>query len=72
MLLPEILKREPEDGRCSGQVNRIGEMKLSFADRSWLLSRPSGTKPLVRVCADQESETEMEVLLEQGRKYLLG
>jgi len=47
-------------------------VKFIFEDGSWLLLRPSGTEPLVRVYAESESKEEMEVLLEQGRKYLLG
>jgi phosphoglucomutase len=72
--LPEKLKQEPAeiDGRRIEQVNRMDGVKFTFADGSWLLLRPSGTEPLVRVYAESESDTEMEVLLEQGRKYLLG
>jgi phosphomannomutase len=46
-------------------------VKFIFEDGSWLLLRPSGTEPLVRIYAESESEKELEVLLEQGRKYLL-
>ncbi|HEV7843093.1 MAG TPA: hypothetical protein VGO69_05315, partial [Pyrinomonadaceae bacterium] len=72
--LPEKLKQEPKDisGRQIARVNRMDGVKFIFADGSWLLLRPSGTEPLVRVYAESESDTEMEVLLEQGRKYLLG
>jgi phosphoglucomutase len=72
--LPEKLKQEPAEigGRRIERVNRLDGVKFIFADGSWLLLRPSGTEPLVRVYAESESDTEMEVLLEQGRKYLLG
>jgi phosphoglucomutase len=72
--LPEKLKQEPAEieGRRIERVNRLDGVKFTFADGSWLLLRPSGTEPLVRVYAESESDTEMEVLLEQGRKYLLG
>ena len=36
-----------------------------------MLMRPSGTEPLVRVYAESEDEGDLEVLLEEGRKYLL-
>lgn len=71
--LPERLGREPEQigGRRVERVNRMDGVKFIFADGSWLLMRPSGTEPLVRIYAESESEKDLEVLLEQGRKYLL-
>ena len=71
--LPERLKREPEEigGRRVASVNRTDGVKYIFADGSWLLMRPSGTEPVVRVYAESESEQDLEVLLEQGRKFLL-
>jgi phosphoglucomutase len=71
--LPEKLGREPEQigGRPIARTNRIDGVKFIFEDGSWLLMRPSGTEPLVRVYAETESEKDLEVLLEQGRKYLL-
>jgi alpha-D-glucose phosphate-specific phosphoglucomutase len=72
--LQERLKEEPTTlaGRAIKTINRIDGVKLIFEDDSWLLVRPSGTEPLVRIYAESESAKDMEVLLEQGRKYLLG
>jgi phosphoglucomutase len=71
--LPERLSREPEaiGGRRVASVNRMDGVKFIFEDGSWLLMRPSGTEPLVRIYAETEAEPELEVLLEQGRKFLL-
>jgi len=80
-LTPEImsalknkLNQEPTalGGRTIKNINRIDGVKFIFQDDSWLLVRPSGTEPLVRIYAESESAEDMEVLLEQGRKYLLG
>ena len=73
-ILKEKLKEEPTtiDGRKVKSLNRIDGLKIIFEDDSWLLVRPSGTEPLVRIYAESESAKDMEVLLEQGRKYLLG
>jgi phosphomannomutase len=58
--------------RTINPINRIDGMKLIFEDDSWRLVRPAGNEPLVRVYAESESTKNMEVLREQGRKYLLG
>jgi phosphoglucomutase len=71
--LPERLGREPKEigGRRVASVNRMDGVKFIFGDGSWLLLRPSGTEPLVRIYAESESAEDLEVLLEQGRKFLL-
>jgi phosphoglucomutase len=71
--LPEKLAREPREigGRRVEQVNRADGVKFIFADGSWLLMRPSGTEPLVRIYAESESESELKELLENGRQHLL-
>lgn len=73
-VLPDKLAREPEEigGRRVENVNRTDGVKFIFADGSWLLMRPSGTEPLVRIYAESESETDLKELLEHGRQYLLG
>lgn len=72
--LSEKLNQDPTEigGRAIERTNRMDGVKFMFADGSWLLMRPSGTEPLVRIYAESESATDLEVLLEQGRKYLLG
>ena len=72
--LKEKLAQEPTeiDGRQIARTNRLDGVKFIFEDGSWLLMRPSGTEPVVRIYAESESATDLEVLLEQGRKYLLG
>lgn len=72
--LKEKLSREPSevDGRKVENINRMDGVKFIFTDGSWMLMRPSGTEPLVRIYAESENKQDLEVLLEQGRKYLLG
>ena len=55
------------------KINRIDGVKFLFADgNSWMLMRPSGTEPLVRIYAESESKKDVDALLEAGKKYLLG
>lgn len=72
--LKEKLLQEPSEigGRKIENINRLDGVKFIFADRSWMLLRPSGTEPLVRIYAESENREDLEVLLEQGRRYLLG
>ena len=44
--------------------------KFEFSDDSWLLIRPSGTEPLLRVYAEAPSETKAKQLLGFARKFL--
>jgi len=49
------------------RVNDADGFKVLLADGSWLLVRPSGTEPKLRVYAEAESEARVEELLEAGR-----
>jgi phosphoglucomutase len=72
--LPGKLKQEPSEigGRKIDKIDRTDGVKYIFTDGSWLLMRPSGTEPVVRVYAEAESTAVLEELLEQGRQYILG
>ena len=68
------LAQDPKEigGRRIERTNRMDGVKFIFTDGSWLLMRPSGTEPVVRIYAESESADDLEVLLEQGHKFLLG
>ena len=72
--LKEKLAQEPTEigGRKIENINRMDGVKFIFEDGSWMLMRPSGTEPMVRIYAEAENKELLEVLLEQGRHYLLG
>lgn len=71
--LPEILGKDPSEigGRRVEKLSRMDGVKFLFEDGTWMLMRPSGTEPLVRIYAESEDIKDLEVLLEQGRNYLL-
>jgi phosphoglucomutase len=71
--LQEKLSREPSDigGKKIERINRTDGVKYIFADESWMLMRPSGTEPMVRIYAESESKKDLDHLLEEGRKFLL-
>jgi phosphoglucomutase len=72
--LKEKLALEPSEfgDRLIEKINRMDGVKFIFADGAWMLMRPSGTEPLVRIYAEANTQGDLEVLLEQGRNYLLG
>jgi phosphoglucomutase len=72
--LSDKLKQDPKEigSKRVVRVNRMDGAKFIFADGSWLLMRPSGTEPVVRIYAESGSAKDLEVLLEQGHKFLLG
>jgi phosphoglucomutase len=71
--LNDRLDRDQSDiggGASSAQTAWTVLSSFSRTVPGWM--RPSGTEPLVRIYAESESAKDLEVLLEQGRKYLLG
>ena len=72
--LKEKLSQDPDiiGRRKVEKINRIDGVKFLFAGESWMLMRPSGTEPLVRIYAESERKEDLEELLEEGRRYLLG
>ena len=71
--LKEKLAREPTEigGRKIENINRLDGVKFIFGDGSWMLMRPSGTEPLVRIYGESESSDDLAKLLEDGKRYLL-
>jgi phosphomannomutase len=57
-------------GREIAKVVTIDGFKLLLDDGSWLLVRPSGTEPLLRVYAEASSEERVGKLLEAGRELV--
>ena len=48
-------------------MSAVDGVKLVLADGSWLLVRPSGTEPKLRVYAETTSEERLELLLTAGQ-----
>jgi phosphoglucomutase len=71
-LRERLATETPSDfgGRRVVRVDRIDGAKLLLDDESWVLMRPSGTEPLVRIYAEAATADVLEVLLESGREYV--
>jgi phosphomannomutase len=49
------------------RVNTLDGVKYLLAEDSWLLIRPSGTEPVLRVYAEAHSPETVQMLLAEGR-----
>ncbi len=53
------------------EVNRVDGIKLMLDEGNWVLIRPSGTEPLVRIYCEATSATALEKLKESIRDWFL-
>ena len=54
------------NGESVIRINTMDGIKFYLADDSWLLIRPSGTEPVLRIYAEARSEAEVQTLLTEG------
>jgi phosphoglucomutase len=59
-------------GQKIARTDRTDGLKFVFADDSWVLMRPSGTEPLVRVYAEAESLAKSNQMAEEARRWITG
>jgi len=55
-------------GQTVLEINTLDGVKYVLADDSWLLIRPSGTEPVLRVYAEGVSDDEVDALLAYGQE----
>ena len=70
--LPAKLKQDPKEfaGRRVTRVNRTDGLKLVFDDGAWVLLRPSGTEPLIRIYTEAASPAESQKIAEEARAWI--
>jgi alpha-D-glucose phosphate-specific phosphoglucomutase len=68
VLLKKLRETAPDEvaGVKLSSVGELDGVKYRFADGSWLLMRPSGTEPVVRVYAEALNPEQVQALLEVG------
>jgi phosphoglucomutase len=57
-------------GRRVARTDRTDGLKLIFDDGSWVLMRPSGTEPVVRVYTESSSSESSRKLAEDARAWV--
>ncbi len=70
--VPGRLKSDVKEfaGRHVASVNRIDGLKLIFDNGEWILMRPSGTEPLIRIYTEAGSLAESQKLAEEARAWI--
>ena len=69
-MVKRLLDRVPQKiaNETVVKVDSYDGVKYHLADDSWLLIRPSGTEPVLRVYAEADSEAAVDALLAKGRE----
>jgi alpha-D-glucose phosphate-specific phosphoglucomutase len=67
-LVADLIKRAPEQlaGVPIARISDQDGVKYILSDNSWLLIRPSGTEPVLRIYAESHSDEQVQRLLEAG------
>ena len=70
--LPQRLKSDFKEfaGRRVAKENRLDGLKLVFEDGDWVLMRPSGTEPVVRIYTEAPSIEASQKLANQARAWI--
>ncbi|MEX1020642.1 MAG: phosphoglucomutase/phosphomannomutase family protein [Litorilinea sp.] len=67
-LVASLLRRPPQElaGVAVAQIQDRDGVKLLMTDQSWLLIRPSGTEPVLRIYAESHTPAQVQKLLDDG------
>ncbi|MEM4713807.1 MAG: phosphoglucomutase/phosphomannomutase family protein [Candidatus Bathyarchaeia archaeon] len=52
-------------------INRMDGLKLILKDESWLLIRPSGTEPLIRIYGESTNKEKLQAILKEGKELVV-
>ena len=63
--LPDEIAGSPIEG-----VSEVDGYKVTLADGSWMLVRPSGTEPVMRIYAEAGTQARVDDVLDAGRSLL--
>jgi phosphoglucosamine mutase len=61
--------KEKADIFSPDQINTLDGLRLQFVD-SWMLIRPSGTEPVIRVISESMSQKQTDELIGKGKKLV--
>lgn len=69
-LVASLLRHPPHQlaGATIDQIHDRDGVKMVLVDQSWLLIRPSGTEPVLRIYAESHSPEQVQKILDDGVK----
>jgi alpha-D-glucose phosphate-specific phosphoglucomutase len=72
VVMEKLSKEVPDKiiGIPISRVNKIDGLNLVLKDGGWLLIRPSGTEPVVRIYAESTDKEKLKSILEQGKNLV--
>jgi phosphomannomutase/phosphoglucomutase len=62
-LMPQLMEKIL--GQIDRDVEQIDGLKIWEDDNSWILLRPSGTEPVIRVFAESNQKTKLEKMIDE-------
>ena len=70
VMAEKMRKKLPKkiNGRRIAETLTLDGLKIIFENDEWLLLRPSGTEPLLRIYAESATKKDTQALLEFGEK----
>ncbi len=71
-IMQDLLDSPPKNfsGRKVSKVETLDGVKLNLDDGSWVLFRPSGTEPLLRIYVEANTDDKVKRILAEGEKLL--
>lgn len=71
--LMDLLEKEPPvkaAGVKLSHVSKIDGIKMVFEDKSWILARPSGTEPKIRIYYENSSENKLKNMVSDFESFI--
>jgi phosphomannomutase len=67
-LVEKLKSSDKFAGKKVGKLETLDGVKLNFEDEAWILFRPSGTEPLLRIYSEGRTVDDCDRLLAEGQR----